>query len=129
MEKLYERIVFHNEASPALNETNLNLISKAIDDIDNRLIEVADNIDGLAGLNQFLQSAQFIEQTDVALSTSSTTSVIFEDSRIYANTAIEVMTTLDGLRYDSMTLTNGTCTIVFPVVESATTINVKIYFK
>ena len=36
MDKLYNKIVFHNDTSPALNETNLNAMSKAIDDIDDR---------------------------------------------------------------------------------------------
>lgn len=42
--KLFERIIFHNNASPALNETNLNLMSKALDDIDDRLISLAGDV-------------------------------------------------------------------------------------
>lgn len=49
MEKLYDRIDFHNNAAPALNESNLNAISKAIDDIDNRLIKVANSGPGGGG--------------------------------------------------------------------------------
>lgn len=49
MEKLYDRIDFHNKTAPALNETNLNAISKAIDDIDNRLIKVANSGGGGGG--------------------------------------------------------------------------------
>ena len=41
MEKLYERIDWHNDTTPALNETNLNLLSKAVDDIDDRVVELA----------------------------------------------------------------------------------------
>jgi len=48
MEKLYDRIDFQNDTTPALNETNLNAMSKAIDDIDNRLIKVA-NASGSGG--------------------------------------------------------------------------------
>ena len=44
MEKLYDRIDFHNDTTPALNETNLNAMSKGIDDIDDRLINVANMI-------------------------------------------------------------------------------------
>lgn len=40
MIKLFERIFWHNNTSPALNETNLNAMSKAIDDIDDRVIEM-----------------------------------------------------------------------------------------
>lgn len=44
MEKLYDRIDFHNNTTPALNETNLNTMSKAIDDIDDRVVAVADDV-------------------------------------------------------------------------------------
>ena len=42
--KLYERINWRNDTTPALNETNLNKMSKAIDDIDNRVIEIAGTV-------------------------------------------------------------------------------------
>ena len=44
MNKLYDRIYWHNNTTPALNESNLNSMSKAIDDIDDRVIELADDI-------------------------------------------------------------------------------------
>lgn len=44
MEKLYDRIYWHNNTTPAINETNLNSMSKAIDDIDDRVIELAADI-------------------------------------------------------------------------------------
>lgn len=44
MEKLYDRIDWHNNSTPALNESNLNSMSKAIDDIDDRLIELGDDV-------------------------------------------------------------------------------------
>lgn len=44
MEKLYDRIDFNNNTTPALNETNLNAMSKAIDDIDDRVIEIAGDV-------------------------------------------------------------------------------------
>lgn len=40
MEKLYNRIDFHNDTVPALNDANLNAMSKAIDDLDNRIINL-----------------------------------------------------------------------------------------
>ena len=36
--KLFQRIFWHNDTTPAINEDNLNAMSKAIDDIDDRLI-------------------------------------------------------------------------------------------
>jgi len=44
MIKLYDLITWHNNTTPAINETNLNAMSKAIDDIDNRVIDIADLI-------------------------------------------------------------------------------------
>lgn len=44
MEKLYDRIDWHNNETPSINETNLNLMSKAIDDIDDRVVTLADDI-------------------------------------------------------------------------------------
>ena len=38
--KLFQRIFWHNNTDPAINETNLNAISKAIDDIDDRVIQI-----------------------------------------------------------------------------------------
>lgn len=44
MEKLYNRIDFHNGTTPALNDSNLNAMSKAIDDIDNRVRDIASDV-------------------------------------------------------------------------------------
>lgn len=42
--KLFNRIFWHNNTTPAINEDNLNAMSKAIDDIDNRVIELNDDV-------------------------------------------------------------------------------------
>lgn len=42
--KLYEQIVWHNNTTPAINEDNLNSMSQAIDDIDDRVIDIASTI-------------------------------------------------------------------------------------
>lgn len=44
MEKLYDRQYWHNNATPALNESNLNSLSKAVDEIDDRVVELADDV-------------------------------------------------------------------------------------
>lgn len=44
MEKLYDRINWHNDTTPALNESNLNQMSKAIDDIDDRVVELGGDV-------------------------------------------------------------------------------------
>lgn len=40
MNKLFNRIFWKNNSVPALNEANLNAMSKALDDIDNRIINL-----------------------------------------------------------------------------------------
>ena len=42
--KLYDLITWHNNTTPALNEDNLNAMSQAIDDIDDRVIDLAGTI-------------------------------------------------------------------------------------
>lgn len=42
--KLFQRIFWHNNTTPALNESNLNAMSKGIDDIDNRVIQIAGDV-------------------------------------------------------------------------------------
>lgn len=44
MEKLYDRIYWHNDTTPAVNESNLNSMSKAVDDIDNRVVLIAGDV-------------------------------------------------------------------------------------
>ena len=56
MNKLYDRIYWHNNTTPALNESNLNSMSKAIDDIDDRVIQIADDVvDDIADIRQWHQ--------------------------------------------------------------------------
>ena len=42
--KLFERIFWHNNTTPAVNETNLNAMSKGLSDVDDRLIGLAGTI-------------------------------------------------------------------------------------
>lgn len=57
--KLFERIFWHNNTTPAINETNLNAMSKAINDIDDRVIELGGNI-----LEVVPQIQSYLEQAD-----------------------------------------------------------------
>lgn len=45
MEKAFELIDFHNKRRPALNETNLNKISTAVNTIDDRVIELNNEVE------------------------------------------------------------------------------------
>lgn len=58
MIKLFERIFWHNNTTPAINEDNLNAMSKAIDDIDDRVIELgADVMEVVPQIQAYLAQA------------------------------------------------------------------------
>ena len=59
MEKLYDRIIWRNNNTPALNESNLNSLSKAVDDIDDRVIEIAGDV-----MTVVPQIQAYLEQAD-----------------------------------------------------------------
>ena len=42
--KLFQRIFFHNNTNPALNEDNFNAMSKGLSDVDDRVIGLAGTI-------------------------------------------------------------------------------------
>lgn len=75
MEKLYERQIFKNDDVPALNETNLNILTKAVDDIDNRLKDVipADDYIEIAR-----QTQEYARQAEESAEKAQTTEVIVD---------------------------------------------------
>lgn len=42
--KLFQRIFWHNNTTPAINEDNLNAMSKGLSDVDDRVVELAGTI-------------------------------------------------------------------------------------
>lgn len=42
--KLFQRIFWHNNTTPALNEDNLNAMSKGLSDVDDRVIELGSTV-------------------------------------------------------------------------------------
>lgn len=44
MEKLYDKIIWHNNNEPAINEDNLNAMSEAIDGLDDRVIAIGNDV-------------------------------------------------------------------------------------
>lgn len=93
MNKLYDRIYWHNNTTPALNESNLNSMSKAIDDIDDRVIQIADDIvDDIADIHQWHDETYQYKQ-DAEQSAS--------DAHGYATSASNSATSADGYAEDS----------------------------
>lgn len=68
MEKLYDQIYWNNNTTPAINETNLNRMSKGLSDIDDRVIDLAADImvtvpqiqEDLAEAEELLEDAEAI---------------------------------------------------------------------
>lgn len=68
MIKLFERIFWHNNTTPAIDEDNLNAMSKAIDDIDDRVIELADDVlEIVPQITAYLEQAEDLVETLTAL--------------------------------------------------------------
>lgn len=71
----------------------------------------------------------YIEKSNVTLSTSSSTTVTFTDSRILATSIVEAYTTVDGIEYAGMVVSAGSCVMTFDEVETAITIGVMIWVR
>jgi len=86
MNKLYERIDFENGTTPALNDTNLNAMSKAIDDIDDRVIEVSGSVtEVIPEIQELLEDAQGLKDDCETYATNASTSE--SNARTYAQQA------------------------------------------
>lgn len=69
--KLFERILWHNNTTPAINEDNLNAMSKALDDIDDRVIELAGTImEDVPAIQEYLEQADELVDQMEELSTN-----------------------------------------------------------
>lgn len=69
--KLFQRIFWHNNTTPAINEDNLNAMSKAIDDIDDRLIDLGDKI--IEDVPIIIEALEDIDTAVEAAQTAATT--------------------------------------------------------
>lgn len=86
MNKLYKRIDFVNDTTPALNDSNLNLMSKALDDIDDRVIEVSDDIMVVVPqIQEMLQSAETL--VTEAEASANSASISADEAEQYAQEA------------------------------------------
>ena len=84
MNKLYNRIIWENGTTPALNEDNLNAMSKGIDDIDDRVIDLGGAVlDVLPDLEDMLSHAEELkEYRDDAVAAATSAEDDEEDRRL-----------------------------------------------
>lgn len=86
MNKLYDLITWHNNTTPAINEDNLNAMSQAIDDIDDRVIDLGGAVlETIPELEDILSNAQQIKDyRDEALAAATSAEDDEEDAEAYA---------------------------------------------
>ena len=114
MNKLYDRIDFVNNTTPALNETNLDLMSKAIDDIDDRVIEIAGDVlvvvpeilDKYADIEALATNPPYVGQNGHWWTWDTDTNQ-YVDSGVDAGVSVNVGTTTTLPAGSSATVTNS----------------------
>ena len=86
MDKLYDRIDWENGTTPALNEDNLNAMSKGIDDIDDRVLSLGSAVlEVIPDLEDMLSNAQQLkEYRDDAVAAATSAEGDEEDAEAYA---------------------------------------------
>ena len=86
MDKLYDRIDWENNTTPALNEDNLNAMSKGIDDIDDRVLSLGSAVlEVIPDLEEMLSHAQELKQyRDDAVAAATSAEADEEDASAYA---------------------------------------------
>lgn len=114
MDKLYNKIVFHNDTSPALNETNLNAMSKAIDDIDDRVIDLgADVLEKVPQIMEIFDEVEALSENPPYIGQNGnwyvwdTNTGAYVDSGVDASITVSVGTTSTLPAGSSATVTNS----------------------
>lgn len=112
--KLYEQIVWHNGTTPALNEDNLNSMSQAIDDIDDRVIEIASTVmEDVPALEEALEEVETLTANPPYIGENGDWWVWDTSTGAYVDSGVDA----------SITITIGTTTTL-PAGSSATVTNV-----
>lgn len=116
--ELYEQITWHNGTTPAINEDNLNAMSQAIKDIDDRVIEIASTVmEDVPALEEALEEVETLTANPPYIGESGnwwvwdTSTGAYVDSGVDASITITVGTTTTLSPGSSATVTNvGTAT-------------------
>lgn len=113
MNKLYDRIDWNNNTTPALNETNLNAMSKAIDDIDDRVIEIAGDVTTvIPELEDMMEEVETLSKNPPYIGANGNWFVWDTDTGAYVDSGVDA----------SITVSVGT-TSTLPAGSSATVTN------
>lgn len=114
MNKLYNLITFHNNTTPALNETNLNAMSQALDDIDDRVIELgADVLEKVPEIIEIFEDVEELSENPPYIGANGnwfvwdTNTGAYVDSGVDASITVSVGTTTTLPAGSSATVTNS----------------------
>lgn len=109
--KLFQRIFWKNGSTPAINEDNLNAMSKGLSDIDDRVIQIA-NV--LTGETQAYTATVYIKTLS-----ANATSVTFTDVSATSVSMIQVGTSVPGLDYNTISKSGSSYTVTFDSQSSS----------
>ena len=114
MNKLYNLITFHNNTTPALNETNLNAMSQALNDIDDRVIDLgADVLEKVPEIIEIFEDVEELSENPPYIGANGnwyvwdTNTGAYVDSGVDASITVSVGTTSTLPAGSSATVTNS----------------------
>lgn len=85
--KLFQRIFFHNNTTPSINEDNFNAVSKGLSDVDDRVISLAGTImEDVPQIQQDIENLEELaEDLDTAVQTAQNAATSAQSSADNAN--------------------------------------------
>lgn len=111
--KLFQRIFWTNNTTPAINASNLNAISKGLDDVDNRVIEIAGTImEDVPAIQEALEEVETLTANPPYIGANGNWYVWDTETSAYVDSGVDA----------SITVTVGTTTTL-PAGSSATVTN------
>lgn len=115
-------------------DTQYELIPNVLDQKQDKFLSTPITVSGVSrttvedALIAIASQVAYMETT-VTLSTSTTTTATFINAAITTNSCVEVGVSEWGLVPDNVTVTTGVCTVIFPTVDSAHTVTVRLYVR
>lgn len=107
MNKAYDKIIFNNDAPPALNEDNLNAMSEALDEVDDRIVALAgDVIEKAHNIMELSENPPYIGANGNWFVWDTNTGA-YVDSGVDASITVSVGTTTTLPAGSSATVTNS----------------------
>ena len=118
------------QGSPA---TTTPISADALNNYDGAIEYIEDYLEGADFLSKNQADGYYIQDVNLSLtqtlSATDPTTYIFSDSKITADSAVDVYTSIAGINYTGITISTGACTVTFPKQDVAVSMTCKIYLK